>query len=54
MHIYKICFITYYWLPICIDRFCDHYQGTFSTKIFNTLRNCICGTNQRYSWCLRL
>jgi len=27
---YKICFITYYWLPTCINRFCYHCQGTFT------------------------
>ena len=26
----KICFITYYQLATCFDRFCDHHKGGFT------------------------
>jgi len=27
MHVDKLCFIVYYYLPTCFSRFCSHHQG---------------------------
>jgi len=32
---YKICFITCYYLPTCFHRFCDHHRGSF-TRVWRT------------------
>jgi len=30
---YEICFMKYYELPTCIDRFCHHHQGSITVVL---------------------